>query len=106
MSSEAIEYGYLHKDNNAMEKNRDRNHEVSKEPDSERNHGRLVVLRPETPNSVLAQRNVIHTEDERRKLGAAVEATVRAERAVQDPEGRVAELEALDAKTPLYDFEK
>lgn len=71
-----------------------------------RNYGRLVVISPETPNSELAQRNVIKTDEEHRKLGAAVTRTVDSYRAEEDPDAVVRRLAEIDAKTPPYDFEK
>lgn len=71
-----------------------------------RNHGRLVVLRPETPGAELAQMNVVRTPEDLRKIGDGVVATVRAMRETSNWEQYVDGLQALENATPLFDFEK
>ncbi|QQQ77800.1 hypothetical protein IOD16_04690 [Saccharothrix sp. 6-C] len=111
MSSEAVNPNYLHGGDIAIERSRrsgKQDFSANDEPDPKRNHGRLVVVRPETPNSELAKRNVIHTDEERDSLAEAVEAAVKRERALTPEQkmARIAALKALDAATPPYDFEK
>jgi len=75
------------------------NSELNRE---KRNDGRLVFERAETPASELAQRNVIHSEEEHRQLGAAILAGVQRETGAD----KLKRLVELDANTPLFDFEE
>jgi hypothetical protein len=82
----------------------------SKEPpiDLNRNHGRLVVPRPETPDSELAQRNIFHTDEEHERADRVLGAHLLAERRKTPAEiaAEIARLIEVDAKMEPFDFER
>ena len=76
--------------------------------DPDRNHGRLVVPRPETPDTELSLRNVLHTDEEHARADKALEARLLAERR-KTPEqiaAEIARLVTLDASMEPLSFER